>query len=515
MKVIHLAATLALTLTAGAYAAADKKAPPPAPPPPGVRATTGAGYRRIEVVPEGRLLGVVAPLTKDGQRRIVLLMAPADGAGPRSVAELLFQGPLEPALHTLAEKLSPGIDAIDAIDLDGDGAQEVVLGEPGHLYWVTDGGARALDAPGWFDLLAPWPNKLRVPSELPLLVTAQAGRLRCFAPAGSALRQVCDQPLPLTAEREPRGLFLQTPAVNAILRPQKAPLIAIGPQSIDKRRLRTLVIDPQVTHPQVVSGPAAPAATVDVVAASAGSEIPNPFDAWSRLPTPEQVQDSWYFLLGGKPVLAVSTVNADKLGIFEHLKLRVFRLAADRTRVGRGPVLAVETESPRWHDLALVAGDLNGDGNDDLVLIEPKGMDGKPILAQAFLGDASGGLRQAGNPSKLDLEGVLWSYGQDVTGDGRPDLVAAGTDRLQVFAGQVPDRKGPLIETAAIGIPLAVGEPGQVEVQIGSKGVKSRTERYGWMRPVVADLDGDRRGEILLLALDRDGPGVLEVITWR
>ena len=511
MKAIRIAAIAALTLATAGYAAPEKKATPPPPPPPGVRATSGTGYRRIEVVPEGRLLAVVAPLAKDGHRRLVLLLAPAGGNGPRSVAELAFQELLEPALHTLAEKLSPGIDAIDAIDLDGDGAQEIVLGEPGHLYLVADGGARSLDAPGWFDLLAPWPNKLRVPSKLPLLVTAQAGRLRCFAPAGSALHQVCDQPLPMTAERETRGLFLQTPAVNSVARAENAPLIAIGPQSVDKRRLRSLVIDPQLP-----SGPAVPAATVAAGStATAPQSIPNPFDAWSRLPTPEQVQDSWYFLLGGKPALAVSTVNADKLGIFEHQKLRVFRLAADRTRVGRGPLLAVETESPRWHDLALVAGDLNGDGNDDLVLIEPKGMDGKPILAQAFLGDAAGGLREAGNPSKLDLEGVLWGYGQDVTGDGRSDLVAAGSDRLQVFAGQAPDRKGPISETASISIPLAVGERGQVLVQIGSNGVKSRTERYGWMRPVVADLDGDGRGEILLLALDRDGPGVLEVITWK
>jgi hypothetical protein len=276
--------------------------------------------------------------------------------------------------------------------------------------------------------------------------------------------------------------------VVAIEQSGGAPIVAIGPQTLDQRRLRTLLLAPGAAETT---------------------------ETWARLPGSESVQQSRYALFGGQPVLAVATVRADKLSIFEDQKLRLFRLTADRTQAGRAPFFVAATESPRWHALGLYFGDLDGDGNDDLAVIEPKGMDGEPLLVKAYLGDAAGRLAASGEAAKLDVKGARWSFGADVTGDRRADLVAASPAGVQIFAGRAPGRGGPVSTTPALAIPLIVTARGQVEVQVGGKGVRTRAERFGWQRPLITDLDGDGRGEILLLSIERDGHGALEVITWR
>ncbi len=495
----------ALLLGPLAAAMAAPPKPAPAPVPPGVRASLGAGFRRVEVVPTGRLLGVALPRSADGRRRVVLLVAEAPPAATRAVEVLDLE---RAETTTLAAGLSAGIDTIDAIDLDGDGTQEVILGEPGHLFVLGGSSGAAtvqpLAADGWFDLAAPRPERLRSPAaDRHTLVTAEAGRVRCFAPegrvrdpqgsAGAAgehrLVETCDAPLPLTAERETRGLLLQTPPVSAVPRDGAPPLVVVGPQTVDPRRLRTLSIEP----------------------GAAGA----PAESWSRLPGAESVQHSSYAQVAGKTVLAVTTVRGDKLSLFEDQKLRLFHLGADRTQAGRAPFFTADTVSPRWHDVELFFGDIDGDRNDDLVLVEPKGMDGKPLWVQAYRGDADGKFSEAGKPSKLDLDDTLWSFGADVTGDHIPDLVAVGEEAVRIFAGQAPGRDGPVNDQPARAVPLVVGGHGELQIEVGNRGVRARAERYGWSRPFVSDLDGDGRGEILLLAIERDAPGVLEVITWR
>src|SRR5204862_8046634 len=101
------------------------------------------------------------------------------------------------------------------------------------------------------------------------------------------------------------------------------------------------------------------------------------------------------------------------------------------------------------------------------------------------------------------------------TGDGRPDLAAASPAGVQVFAGRAPGRGAPVAESPVLEVPFAVAGRGQVEVQVGGGGVKARAERFGWQAPLVTDLDGDGRGDILHLAFPHAGHCALEMITWR
>jgi hypothetical protein len=476
-------------LALGAKALAAKKTPkaPLPPPPPGVHAILAPGVRRVEVIPEGRLLAVALPLTAEARRRVVLLVE-----RPQSHERALLELDLAtPTTRVLADHLSAGIDRIDALDLDGDGAQEVLLGEPHQLYVLRAGGVLPLAAPGFFDLAAPDSATVRAPARSRTqLVTAEAGRLRCYAPApgGNALVRTCDEPLPLRAERESRGLLLETPPTSVVARPGAAPLVLVGPQTLDQRRLRTLAIEP----------------------GTAGSS-----SSWARLPELESVQQSRYAWWNGAPVLAVSTVRGDKLRLFEDQRLRLFHLTTDRTQEGHAPFFVADTASARWHALEMYFGDVDGDGRDDLTVIEPKGMGGNPVFVKTYLGTAAGGLASTPSIAKLDVEATSVRFGDDVTGDHRPDLVALAGGELLIFAGRVPGRDGAVSTTPTLRVPLTTATNGAVELQVGTGGVRTRSERFGWQPPFVADLDGDGRGEILLLALDRDGPGALEVVTWR
>ena len=63
------------------------------------------------------------------------------------------------------------------------------------------------------------------------------------------------------------------------------------------------------------------------------------------LPAAEVVQWHRYMMLNDAPVLVLTVNSADKMGIFERQRLRVFDLRADRTRAGAGPLLEGRTAS--------------------------------------------------------------------------------------------------------------------------------------------------------------------------
>src|SRR5262249_13646611 len=154
-----------------------------------------------------------------------------------------------------------------------------------------------------------------------------------------------------------------------------------------------------------------------------------------------------------------------------------------------------DTASARWHALEMFFGDVNGDGHDDLTVVEPKGMSGSPVFVKTYLGNVTGGLESTASVAKLDVEASSVRFGDDVTADHRPDFVALAGGDLLVFAGRAPGRDGPVATTPTLRIPLTTAASGEVELQVGTGGVRTRSERFGWQAPFVADLDGDGRGE--------------------
>lgn len=488
----------ALLLTPWLAAAA-----PPAPQPPrpaGLTSGESGGARWIDAVLPGRVLSAALPLGADGRCRIALLVAPegpAAAGGPRSLFLLDPQG--NGTLREALRGLPAAADTLEAIDLDGDGGQELLLGEPGKLHTLGPVERPALSprpllSDPALDLAvsrpARWPSVARRESRQ--LEVVGVGGIRAYTSDGAgALALTAEHELPVRARRDAAGLLLSTPRVTALPRPGGPSLYASGPETHGRTRLRTVLIDPAAPEPA------------------------RRIEAWSQLPGPEEVIASWYVLLDNRPFLIVTTADAEKVGVFVKQRLRVFPLVADRSRAGRRPVLAAETESRRWNGVVPAVLDVDRDGREDLVVVQPEGLAGKTLVAQAWLGRGDGGFQLGGRKTVLDVEAEDWSYGQDLNGDGIADLVAVSRDRMLAFAGLTDPKGRDVLErkpwSTATLRPTPSGKT--VQMSIGTEGTRveaSSVVEIG--TPTLVDLDGDGRAEVIFLAPNEGGRGSVRVV---
>ncbi len=485
-------------------------APAPTDPPPlGITASAAGGARLVAAVLPGRLAAATLPLGADGRRRLVLLVAPEEAPdGPRAVYRLdlpLGEGE-RGALVPLARGLAAGAHSLDALDLDGDGGQEVLLGQPGEIRTLGSPDAAAASpasdsAPG---VLADRPGlDLRAqPGGPPLapaagrsgLEIAEPGKLRLWSPAFGGprlrLRIAAAYDLPLRAAREAAGLRLGSPPVHALRRAgggAAAPFYLVGPEAAG-RRLRSVLLDPA----NGVRG-----------------------EGWSRLPGAEEASATWYALLDGRPVLLAAAVTSDRVAILERQRLRLFGLAGDRTRAGALPSLAVPTASRRWQPLEPLVTDWDGDGRDDLLVLQLDGLREGELVAELFTGLGNG--RFQPKPRRQQLGGVRaerWLYGEDWTGDRLPDLLVVAERKLLLFAGAPGhNRRGgrTLFEPKPRrSVPLGAVEDHSVRVELGSAGLDVDAIADG--APRLADLDGDGRSEIFFFNRSQRGRGVVRVV---
>jgi FG-GAP-like repeat len=451
-------------------------------PPSGVSVRSADGARHYEAVVPGALLAWAAPRDAAGGRLLFLLAAPEGAPDDRRT---LYRLDLEGRrLTALRDDLEAGLDRLAAVDLDGDGSDELVLGGPGRFLEAARGGREIrplYDAPG-LDLGAAVAVRGDAP-EPGQLTLAGVGVLRRFATEGGVWRPAASLPLPLAASRQGQGIRLTSPP-STLLRLAAGDAYAVGPEAVGDRRWRCLLTP-------AGGGPA--------------------LEAWGRLPGAERVQWSWFEVIDGRPVLVLTTNSADRLGLFERQQLRLFSLREDRTRTGVGPWLAAPTTSRRWQRVEPFVADLDGDGDDDFVVAQVDGLGGGGLVVEAFVNDGRHGFPTR-RRSSLARAPEAWHFGSDLTGDGLPDLVLVSDGEIAVYetlagGGRLLARRP---RWAFAGPDIARGGAG---VEIGSGGAVATGEGSEPPRtPHLLDLDGDGRAEVLVADPPRWGFGRLRVV---
>lgn len=480
-------------------AAKPPAAAPTGPPPLGITVAEAGGARRVEAVLPGRLIAATLPRGPDGSRRLVLLVAPEEEAGgPRAVYRFDVPGKEGEtgALVPIARGLSSLAHSLDALDLDGDGGQEVLLGVPGEIHALgsSEAGAasRRLADRGGLDLRAqPGGRPLAPLAGRTGVEIAEPGKLRLWTPAteGAArLRIAAAYDLPLRAAREAGGLRLSSPPVAALRQGEGAPLYLVGPEAAG-RRLHTVVLDPA----NGVKG-----------------------EAWSRLPGAEEAAASWYVRVDGRPFLIAAAVSSDRLAVLERLRLRVFAVAGDRTRAGSLPSFAAPTSSRRWQPLEPVVMDWDGDGRDDLLVLQAEGLREGELVAELFGGLGNGRFQARPRRQELGVPVELWAWGEDWSGDRLPDLLVVSQGKLLVYARAGAGGRSLFEPRPRRSVPL--GAPGatedrSVQVEIGTEGMGVDTFTDG--SPRLVDVDGDGGPEVLFLTRSRRGRGVVRIVWLR
>jgi hypothetical protein len=459
-------------------------APPPKPAPPpevGVKAASAGGARRVDAVLPGRLLATAFPRGADGKRRVVALVAAApDGARELYLVDIEGAG----GLKRLLGDLPANAGALETAALQGDGEDEILLGTPGTAW--TLGTVSAPAAPRRFLDGVDLRHVLAGGREI---AAADVGRLRTWTSAAGKLTPGASFELPVRARRERTALRLDTPRVEMLaqgtVQGDAMPLYLVGPEANGKTRLHTLILSRDAEGK------------------------PQRAEAWSRFSGPETVDAHWFVRIDGQPALIVTTNSADKFSLFEEQSLRVFSLTADRSRAGQPPRLAVPTVSRRWFPARPFVLDLDKDGRDDLVVLQQEGLRGKALVVETWFGQG-GRFTVPSHKMSLDLQARAWVYGADVTGDGRPDLVAIQEKKLLIFAGTADPRRDLLDRRPRMSIDLPGSEALSISVGVGSEGAAVETSRIDPLQMI--DLDGDGRPEIVVTVREDSGRGRVTVV---
>ncbi len=486
---------------------------------PYVRSVQGEGARRVVGRPAGRLLDAALPRTAAGGREVLLLVRPeappeppSTGTAappkpdcdelqaaflpdttPRQLIRMDLAG--EGSFATLREDLPPDAESLAPVDLDGDGADELLIGGRGSVAVMTATGLRPmvsqpdLSLDGSLAALASMPGgagRLLIPSLHGLSLFAPGAAGEAWASAGNVIIPV--EASILEGEIIVHALPLQRVRGAAL----DAPLLyAAGPREYGSQRLQTLVV-----HATAAGTDADPLVT----------------ESWSLLPEPEEIVESTYLMLDGKVALLAITRPGEKLSITGEKLLRLFVLEPDRSRTGRPPLFAAQSRMNLWQLAHPVLADVNGDGNADLVIGYWKGLKDSTVVLDAYLRGADGKFARSPRTTEFDVEdgdrGML-EYGHDVTGDSLPDLLVRSLDTMVVYSGEASRDGKALVSRAAsrsvAGGGMSFSEQDDFDISFGPRqgsegeGSRMRVRRVTSGDPRFVDLDGDGAAEVVVV----------------
>jgi hypothetical protein len=471
---------------------------------------------RADIALDGPLLGWALPRRLGGGRELLLLAGPQPGSADKSGAVPCGVREKAPVIDRSArlfrwrtefpERLDPlgaGLPAgtLEAADLDGDGVDEWLLLRDGRVDVVASSpdGAAEIRTIVEDEELGAVSGGPRVAWDAPAaddsaLRVTLLGAFRTYrrAPNGTT-GIVSELAIPERVNAGPERVRVVSPAVRPIGRTGSGRMtFATEPEPLGKRRLRTLLLDPD-----------GPSETRSV-------------ESWALFPEAERVVDRAFAVLNGAPVLIVTTTSADKLSLLGEKALRVYPLGGDRTRAGDVPLFATTTGINLWQLASPAVVDLDRDGRDDLVLAYWKGL--KNAIASLEIYRGAGSSFAKARSISFDVAGGekgFIEFGHDVDGDGRPDLVLLANREFLVFPGTAPARAiekaiatQPSRRIAMPDLPAAHS----VELSAGAEGFSVQRVAGGLGTPHLLDLDGDGRPEAVFAGEGADGGRITIVV---
>jgi hypothetical protein len=507
-----LVMVVALSAVSPVVAKAKPKKPPPAAQPTPtvhVAVTHLADGWRADLSLDGPLLGWALPRDGAGHRALFVLAGPKpDAAGSGAAVDCTVRDKaVEPERNArlyrwrsespeTLEPMGSGLPAgtLESADVDGDGAEELILLHDGTIDLVTmsSGAETSLRTLVKDPLLGTtccgprlaWDAAAAQDSTLRV---ALLGAFRSYGPGGDNGVAITSELA--TPERVSGGaerMFVRSPAVRPIGRTQAGRMVfATDTEPLGRRRLRTLLLDPE------------------------GPVETRVVESWALFPEPESVVDSAFAMIQGSPVLIVTTTSADKLSLLGEKALRIFPLGGDRTRAGDAPLFAATTGINLWQQAFPTVVDLDRDGRDDLVLAYWKGLKNSIAALEVYKGGVPLGFAKPRTTSfdVDDGEKSFLQFGPDVDGDGRPDLILFAKRQLLIFPGSEPERavQKPVASKASRTIPLApdLPRPRGSSMSMSLSGFQISRSAGGLGAPHLVDLDGDGRPEAVFAG---DGP---------
>jgi hypothetical protein len=382
----------------------------------------------------------------------------------------------------------PGeISGLRALDLDGDGSDELLLDRPGRVDLLRSPEAPlellVEDAALTAGLLRPPPGA--GPSAT--LYAAVVGGVRSYgADAGGSFRLLSESTLPVIASRTGAGFRIESPTARLLdPGPDGRPRLAAAPIAADALRLRTVLLDPEAQAPEARQS-----------------------ESWARLPQRERVIETAFLRIDGQAVLALTSRPADKLSFFGEKLIRLFPLERDRSRAGIEPLLATESGMNLWQDARLVARDLDGDGHEDLIAAYWKGLKDDQVVLEAYLKLPDGSFDRKARTTAFDVDDAnrsVLGFGDDLDGDGMSELVLAGAGRLLIHRGLAGRRGADLVEPKPHWIIPAEGllsadlrdGGGEFDLEMSDDGAHLLPLQGASAARRAIDLDGDGRKELI------------------
>lgn len=289
-------------------------------------------------------------------------------------------------LKTLREDLPSDVMAIEAADLDGDGADEILLVRPGRIDLLPPV-ASALDRPLIVDpdidpsgaiprhrhpvVLAASPEGLWI---------AGTGALRRYAPGGAGTPWTLVESLSLARHVTSSGSELRVWNFEPRRIEERGTgrlMLTVAPEAPGKTRLHWLTLSPEGPGPHRWQ------------------------ESWFRFTHPQTLLAAIPFFLDGRPALAAWTMRSDRISLFAKPPMWVFRQQQDRTRSGKQAAVKIVSSKLERRQAHPVSMDLTGNGRDDLLLIY---RDGSKQRFDVFTANKDGGFRDKPGATRFPLE---------------------------------------------------------------------------------------------------------------